>query len=300
MKTLLTHNGTFHADDVFAAATFLLAHPGEDWQIVRSRDKAQINQAEAVLDVGDIYDPKNMRFDHHQDGGAGVRENGIPYAACGLVWKELGAVVCGGDFFVAKQIDDGLVSSMDAHDNGVKLYDELYSVSPYELSQYVKIWNHTWKEEQEAGNNIESSNLEVFTQLVEWAKSLITREITRFKDKNSAFDLVKVAYEDSEDKRIVILEKFYPWQSAISEYPEPLYVVYPTIEGKWAAKAVPVREGSFDSRKPFPESWAGKRDAELASVSGVSDASFCHNGRFLVVAGSKEGAIALANKSLNS
>jgi len=301
MKTLLTHNGTFHADDVFAVAAFLLAHPEEKWQVVRSRDRAEIEKADAVLDTGDIYDPATKRFDHHQAGGSGVRENGIPYAAFGLVWKEYGAVICGGDFFTVKQIDDGLVSSLDAHDNGVKLYEELFPVSPFELSHYVKVQNPTWKEEEEWGEKIDSKRLEIFLRLVDWASALILREIKRYQDKNAAYELVKQAYQKAEDKRIVILDQFYPWQDAILEYQEPLFVVYPVdsgMYGKWAAKTVPQSKHSFASRKSFPEAWAGKREDELPKVSGVSDATFCHNALFLAIAGSREGAIALAKAAL--
>jgi uncharacterized UPF0160 family protein len=50
----------------------------------------------------------------------------------------------------------------------------------------------------------------------------------------------------------------------------------------------------------FPDSWAGKRDAELVKATGVADAIFCHNNRFMMVAGSKEGALALAELALSS
>ena len=83
----------------------------------------------------------------------------------------------------------------------------------------------------------------------------------------------------------------------MSHYPEPLYVVSPDSQGNnyWKIKAV--REdpdASFKNRKDLPESWAGKRDKELAEVTGVSDAIFCHNKLFIAVAGSKEGALKLA------
>lgn len=302
MKTLLTHNGTFHADDVFAVAAFLLAHLGEEWQVMRSREDSAMEQADAVLDTGDVYDPARMRFDHHQVGGAGVRESGIPYAAFGLVWKEYGAVICGGDFFVAKQIDDSLVSSLDAHDNGVKIYEEIGNVSPFEISHYVKVFNPTWREEEGWGSEGDAKRLEIFLKLVDWAREFIEREINRFKDKNAAYDLVRAAYEKADDKRVIVLDRFYPWQDVILDYLEPLYVVYPADAGKygkWAAKTVPKDKNSFESRKPFPVLWAGKRDLELQKVSGVSDATFCHNGRFLAIAGSKDGAVSLANLSLN-
>ena len=297
-KTIVTHSGTFHADDVFAVATLLLAHSEESFQIIRTRDEAVVSQGDFVVDVGGFYDGKKF-FDHHQEGGAGVRENNLPYASFGLVWKEFGAEVCGGDFFVAKQIDDSLVSSMDAHDNGVKTYEELYSVSPFELSHYVSSFNPTWLEEEEWKDAREEKTLQIFENLVGWAREFILREIKRHKDKNKAFQLVKDAYAKSKDKRIIILDRYYPWQDALREYQEPVFVVYPQEDGKsWAAKTVPKDRDSFDSKMLFPASWAGKRDAELARETGVPDALFCHNKRFIATAKSREGAFALAKLTL--
>jgi uncharacterized UPF0160 family protein len=40
------------------------------------------------------------------------------------------------------------------------------------------------------------------------------------------------------------------------------------------------------------------RDAELAAVTGVPDAGFCHNGRFIATAKSYEGIRAMAALAL--
>jgi len=48
----------------------------------------------------------------------------------------------------------------------------------------------------------------------------------------------------------------------------------------------------------FPESWAGKNGKELAEITGVEDAIFCHNARFICSAKSKEGAMKLAQMAL--
>ena len=50
----------------------------------------------------------------------------------------------------------------------------------------------------------------------------------------------------------------------------------------------------------LPESWAGKDGEELQKITGVPDAIFCHNKRFMASAGSREGAIALAQKAIAS
>jgi len=56
----------------------------------------------------------------------------------------------------------------------------------------------------------------------------------------------------------------------------------------------------YENRKNFPEAWAGKRDGELARATGVPDALFCHTNRFLAVAKTKEGALALAKLAIDA
>ncbi|HMA77996.1 MAG TPA: MYG1 family protein, partial [Candidatus Paceibacterota bacterium] len=89
MTTIITHSGSFHPDDVFAVAALRLAHKEQDVNVIRTRDESVIAVGEWVVDVGGVHDPAAQRFDHHQPG-APVRENGIPYAAFGLVWQHIG------------------------------------------------------------------------------------------------------------------------------------------------------------------------------------------------------------------
>src|ERR1035437_8220507 len=93
-KIISTHNGTFHTDDVFAVATLSL-FLNDKVTIVRTRDVDIIANADFVCDVGGEHDSARSRFDHHQQGGAGKRANGTPYAAFGLVWKEFGEQLSG-------------------------------------------------------------------------------------------------------------------------------------------------------------------------------------------------------------
>jgi uncharacterized UPF0160 family protein len=82
-KTIVTHNGNFHADDVFSIAAFKCIF--SSFKLIRTRDFDIIAKADIVIDVGGEYDPEAGRFDHHQRGGAGERENGIPYSSFGLI-----------------------------------------------------------------------------------------------------------------------------------------------------------------------------------------------------------------------
>ncbi|MDO8564969.1 MAG: MYG1 family protein, partial [bacterium] len=64
-KTIVTHEGKFHADDVFAVATLLLALQDEA-EVRRTRDEEDVASADIAVDVGGIYDAEKNRFDHHQ------------------------------------------------------------------------------------------------------------------------------------------------------------------------------------------------------------------------------------------
>ena len=61
---IATHNGSFHADDVFGVAVLMLLHPGAE--LVRTRDEQVVAAADFAVDVGGEWDPARGRFDHHQ------------------------------------------------------------------------------------------------------------------------------------------------------------------------------------------------------------------------------------------
>lgn len=308
MKTVLVHSSSFHADDVFAVATLMLAIR-EDWYVVRSQDPKDIAEADVVFDVGGEYDVTRRRFDHHQTGGAGVRENGIPYASFGLAWKTYGstAVAAYGVELapealveVAKAVDARFVAALDANDCGVDLVASTHSseVIPSTLSSLVASYNLTWRELEEAGDNADSIRRDRFLQLVEMAKGALDRVIRREIDRRLGEDDVREALDHAADRRVIVLNAERPWFDVLESVEEALYCVYPDSRGGWAAKAVRAKKGSMESKLPFPESWRGKRDAELVTASGVADARFCHNSGFLASANTKEGALALVAASL--
>lgn len=292
---IVTHSGNFHTDEVFACAVLSLVHNG-NVEIVRSRDGEVLATGDYVVDVGGVYDVALGRFDHHQVGGAGVRENGIPYSSIGIVWKEYGEKLC-GNAQSAERIDEKLVQPIDMADNGVdsfKLTEE--GVFPYLLHHVVTSFRPTWKEEQDGVMTFD----EGFARAVEVARQVLLREITMAKDQFEGEAIVADIYHHTEDKRIIVIDGQYPWEWILTQFPEPLYIVKPDHEngGKWKVKTVRNAVDSFESRKLLPESWAGKRGEELVEITGVPDAFFCHNKRFIAGAGSKDGALKLARLAL--
>lgn len=292
IRTIVTHSGNFHADEVFACATLSLLLKG-NMEIKRSRDPEVFAAGDFVVDVGGEYDATQNRFDHHQVGGAGARENGIPYASFGLVWKQFGEQVAGSAHAV-QSIDENLVQPIDASDNGVDTFSLIGSTAPYLIQDVVSASRPAWNEAR--------TEDEGFFEAFELAKKILSRAIIHARSTEEGKVRAEEAYQRAEDKRIVVLDHHYPWNEALSAHVEPLFVVKPARGDShlWKVEAVRDDAHSFKNRKDLPLAWAGKRDAELVQVTGVVDAIFCHNKRFLCVAGSREGAIALAKLAVEA
>jgi len=294
-KILVTHNGSFHTDDIFAAATLsiLLTKKGEQYEIIRTRDPESIKIGDYVFDVGGVYDEASNRFDHHQIGGAGKGPEGIEYSSFGLVWKKFGTEVCENEK-AAQIIEKKLVAPVDAHDNGMDLVKNIYDVSLYAIQYFFFSMVPTWREEN-------LSKDEMFLQSVDIAKVVLAREIAQAKDNIIAQEAIIEIYKNTTDKKILIFDKDYPSAEVLHSFPETLFVVYPrSTDNTWGVKAVRGDTTSFKNRKNLPASWGGLKDEELQKVTGVSDAVFCHRVLFMCVAKTKEGAIKLAQIAVES
>lgn len=296
-KILATHDGSFHADDIFACVSLSLMFEKkrEKFKIIRTRDEEIIKNSDYVFDVGGIYDSKNNRFDHHQPGGAGKRENGIEYSSFGLVWKKYGEEICGSKKS-AEMIDNKLVAHVDADDNGIDLYKNNFkNVFPYLIQDVLAIFKPTSLEDMDKD--------EQFLKALGWAKEILKREIKKANDQIEITKIIQNFYKNSPNKRLIVIDapkvsRYEIWD-ALQDFPGPLFIVYETSD-EWRVIAMHLSYNSFENRKNFPKAWAGLRDEELQKISGVSDAIFCHNSLFLIGAKSKEGAIKLAKIALES
>ena len=284
-KTIVTHNGNFHADDVFSIAA--LKHIFPMFKLIRTRDSELIAKGDVVIDVGGEYNPDAGRFDHHQRGGAGERENGIPFSSFGLIWQKYGLAICQGDQAVANSVDAGLVSTIDAVDCG-HVEGVAKGIS---LSQTISMFNPTWEEEGHFDT--------CFDEAVMFASRVLARFIATASSGINSKSIVAKAIENAADPRVIVLEKYTPWKTTVHNLSkEALYVVYPSGAKIWRIQTVPVELGSFEDRKPLPKAWAGLSDKELQDVSGINDAMFCHNGLFIASTQSFESTMKMASIAL--
>ncbi|WP_417526745.1 MYG1 family protein [Marinomonas shanghaiensis] len=285
VKIIATHNGNFHADDVFAVAALKNIFPAA--KLIRTRDLAVIANADIVVDVGGIFDTETNRFDHHQKGGAGARDNGIPFSSFGLIWQKYGLTICAGNQEVADALDKNLVSAIDAidcgHVEGVQ--------TGISLSQTISMFNPTWQEQDDFDA--------CFDEAVVFASRLLTRFIAAATGGVNAKSIVANAIENAEDPRVIVLEQYTPWKTTVLRLSkDALFIVYPSQTGQWRIQTVPVELGSFEDRKKLPAPWAGLSDKELQDVTGLNDAMFCHNGLFIAGCESFENTMKMAKIAL--
>ncbi len=193
---VLTHNGRFHADDVFAAALLKLAG------IIKSISEiGRVGRVPQGFN-GLAFDIGGGAFDHHQDD-ARVRPNGDKYAAFGLLWNEVGAEYIQKKYNVdaqiaidaAKKFDIDFVSKIDLTDNfGAEQYPNTISI----LISSMNNMKYT-----------DAENKKLFTKIVndmaKYLSATIEKSCDFIKDKNRAkelasSDFVILALDDYVDR----------------------------------------------------------------------------------------------------
>jgi uncharacterized UPF0160 family protein len=307
---IATHSGKFHADDVFAVAALDIVFPG--CELIRTREPAKIRDADFAVDVGGIWDPQRGRFDHHQKGFEGARESGVVYASAGLVWKEYGArcvaltaeshegYVISAEYAqqIANAIDSDLVQYLDMSDTGAAKN----APGSYGLSAVISGFNPSWIDEQASGDVAvaEEFRLEQFRRAMGFMQDIITNAVKYRVGGLLAVDQVRQSEVLEEGRLLLLKNSALPWSSLVrNEMPKALFVISHNItEQRYMLHTVPATADTFEARKDLPAAWAGLQGAELAAVTGVPDAGFCHNKLFIASAKSFDGALKMARLAL--
>ncbi|GAA5955754.1 hypothetical protein JCM21900_000907 [Sporobolomyces salmonicolor] len=320
------HAGTFHADEALAVFLLRLLPRFASMELKRSRDPAVLEGATLIADVGGVYDPETLRFDHHQRGFNEVFGHGFKtkLSSAGLVYKHFGKEIL--STVLSQPIDSPLVSTLflkmyadfveafDGIDNGVTQYissePPLYR-SRTDISSRVGALNPRWNEE--SSDAILDQRFEQASQLA--GKEFLDRLDYLEKAWLPAREIVQRAVEKRKDVhpsgKVLVFDEFAPWKEhlhileqdlAIPADELPLYALYPEDskkpESKWRIQAVPVTSESFESRKALPEAWRGVRDDQLSQLTGIDGCVFVHAAGFIGGNATKDGAMTMAIKAL--
>lgn len=291
----ITHGGTAHGDDIFASVILakVAEMQGKDFVLARVRN-VPVNISDDVI----VYDIGGGKYDHHQKGGNGARANGVPYASCGLIWRDFGHFLLKdveNPEMVWRIVDKGIIQGIDAGDNG-DLPKMEYPAYVMSVSAAVASFNPTWDSDEDPD--------ETFLKSLKIAEVLFDNILKSAIAKAKAQSIVEKAIGES-DGQILVLERFVPWQEAIfaSENPkaaEILFVVFPSDRGGYNWQGVPDYLGSYNQRKPSPKKWWGQPAKVLQKITGVDTATFCHNNGFLGAADTLEDATKMARLAIDA
>lgn len=261
-----------------------------DLEIYRTRDLEELEKFDIVYDVG------RGEFDHHGVDKV-YREDGIPYAASGLIWDRFGRQVIEEAEpnlseteveSVFSYIDRNLIKGIDALDNNLRPQDS--DIRIMSIVAIISNFNPTWDSEENED--------EAFKKAVDVAEQVFQRTLKQRLAVLRSKDMVIKAFESREKSEILILETQCPYREAlrkVDKKEEVFYVIYPKENG-YALETV--RGSGGKDKKPLPKEWAGKENEELAEITGVEDAIFCHTGRFVAVAESLDGILKMADLAL--
>lgn len=266
-----THSGKFHADDVFSAALLLYLNP--EITITRGNQVPE-NYEGLVFDIG------RGQYDHHQKNSR-IRDNGVPYAAFGLLWEKLGPEILGEE--LALKFDESFVQPLDINDN---------TGEKNELATLIGNFNPGW--------DSKSSNDEAFFQAVSVAGMILENKFERYLGNERADRRVEEVLTEhaaslasgdtpAENTNILILPEFIPCQKRLSET-NIAFVIFPSNRGGYCIQPQK-KEYSMNYKCSFPAEWLGLENEELEQVTGLQSAGFCHKGGFLMTVGMLEDAV---------
>ena len=296
---LCTHNGIFHSDDVLAIAILDIVYEDQCVQVVRTRDKKQILRSDIVVDVG------GGDFDHHIAGFNVYRKTGEKFASAGLVWKNFGVAAIGnvlmkmnldisatGLFTIKEQIDREFIIPVDMEDNGEKVGAHTFSFIPQFLPSFLE----EKPDYNRAFEKAESIACEILYEIIKQKISNYMARIDIAKKVNEQYTMYR--FHDKDYTSIIELpSQTTPWLESVVEFNQKKdycvnFVIFPYPDGGWAAQCVPPSmEKRFEQLVPFPKEWAGGNMTTLPRITGIKDATFCHNGRFFARAMTKESII---------
>ena len=274
-RTLGTHDGSFHADEVTACALLLLFDLIDMEGIVRTRDQKLLANCEYVCDVGGIYDPSIKRFDHHQSNYNGS------LSSAGMILKYLKDQKI-LDAKLYQYINGSLVMGVDAIDNGKAAPMMGHCSFSSVIANFVPVRYDANKEILQGA----------FFQALDFCLRHLTRLVAKYKYIQECRG--KIKSEMDKRQKVMYFDEAMPWIESFFDLGgskhAAQFIIMPAGD-QWKLRGIPP---SYDKRMqvrvPMPQEWAGLINEELKSKSGIPGAVFCHKGRFISIWETKEDA----------
>ncbi|CCE61289.1 hypothetical protein TPHA_0A02070 [Tetrapisispora phaffii CBS 4417] len=324
VKKICTHSNSFHADEALAVYMLRLLPEYRDASVTRSRDPADWEASDIVVDVSGKYDGVKF-FDHHQREFSETFNESYKtkLSSAGLVFKHFGrdiisSVLTGNVNIKENELDilydkvyKNFIEALDANDNGINNFDvdelkvkEKFIDKGITLPGVISNMNPDWNDDCSAAKFDE-----MFFVASKFIGDIFVRLVKRYGEswlpaKALVADAVSKRFQIDPSGKIILFEQFCPWKEHLYAVEKELnienkieFVLFKDSGNTWRVSTVPVSSTSFKFRRGLPEPLRGLRDEELSEKSGVPDCVFIHAAGFIGGAKSKDSVLKLAKMS---
>ena len=278
LKTIVTHDGVFHADEVFATALIkLIAKSNNESKIevVRTRNP-KVLQEHLDLETSMVIDVGDSEFDHHQELKYNtINGEEVPMSSFGLVHKkflELGLISFDKDL-------QNLVVEIDKADNGI---------APSTVSTLIRTFTPNWNDKSDTAMD------DAFKKAIKFAKGILKNMLEKTNSSLLAEEIIKDEIQNLKKQELLygtrrnylILETFIPFQETIIRYNETVLeedkikFVINKNKNKYNLHTIKKALGSFENHIDLIS-------LDMAKELGIN-VDFIHNNKFFAVADSVE------------
>lgn len=273
-----THSGLFHQDETLAYA--ILKKAGICSSFERLIDLTKIPNDGIVGDIGRVYDPKQLLFDHHQEYLK--RDDGYPLATAGLIWNYYGRTLLKDYSYVDqlwKRVDNSFIKFVDAGDTStdfeVSGKCEAGDLSVYTTFEVIRSLNY---------HDVKNHQMQAiqFQKAVDFLTYVLESVIERESQILYSMNMFSVYVKEEEDGKLLILDRFLDWKEPVLEnYPNALFIIKPSAHpgSEYSMEGIPLDKKTRKLRKEI------ERSPEFTD--------FIHNGKW-IAGGTKEELINLA------
>lgn len=221
-----------------------------------------------------VYDVGYGEFDHHQKD-AEVRENGVKYAAFGLLFREFGEILFSNkddqDTF-----DKSVCQPIDIADNGC---------GKNMITSFINSFRPNWDECSSMEYAFLNAYKIAYTYIIQMRKQLLAvrKAITKLEQSMVV---------ETDGGKIILLDQYVPhnewcYNNGISA------AIYPSNRGGYGCSVISVPGGDNTCR--FPMSWRGLTSDKLVAETQIDGMRFCHNSGFMISADTQIECIEATN-----